>query len=187
MPLKVTFELEDKDLEYFRRCMKEARSKAGRVTETEVLSQAEAMIGEVQAANAPAFVQERVGRLASLIDMVRDEEWKLQSKERANVIAALAYFAEPQDIIPDNVPVLGYIDDAIMIELVLTELKHELESFEDFCKYRADERIRNRNSNLTREEYIAIKRRALHARMRRRRASASARPRGGRRTRIRLF
>ncbi|MCH8141800.1 MAG: hypothetical protein IH908_09425, partial [Proteobacteria bacterium] len=50
MPLKITFELEDKDLEYFRTSMKEARSKAGRATEAEVISQAEAMIGEVQAA-----------------------------------------------------------------------------------------------------------------------------------------
>ncbi|MCZ6616835.1 MAG: YkvA family protein, partial [Gammaproteobacteria bacterium] len=91
------------------------------------------------------------------------------------------------DMIPDDIPVLGYIDDAIMIELVLTELKHELESFEDFRLYRSDEKVRNRNPNLTREEYIVIKRRALHARMRRRRASAGARSSGGRRTRIRLF
>ena len=186
MPLKVTFELEDKDLQYFRTSMKEARAKAGRTTEAEVLNQAEAMIGQVQAANVPAFVTQRVDRLARLIDMVRDKEWNLESAERKNIIAALAYFAEPQDIIPDNVPVLGYIDDAIMIELVLTELKHELESFEDFCQYRADEKIRHRNPNLTREEYIAIKRRALHARMRRRRASA-ARTRSGPRTRVRLF
>lgn len=187
MPLKVTFELEDKDLRYFRASMKEARTLAGRASETEVISQAEAMIDKVKAAKVPLFVQIRVDRLQSLIDMVRDEEWKLEIKERKNVIAALAYFAEPQDIIPDDVPVLGYIDDAIMIELVVNDLKHELESFEDFCKYRSDEKARNRNSNLTREEYIAIKRRALHARMRRRRASAASRSSGGRRTRFRLF
>ncbi len=57
----------------------------------------------------------------------------------------------PHDIIPDNVPVLGYIDDAIMIELVVSELKHEIDSFTDFCKYRAGEQARNRNI-----EHIAL-------------------------------
>ena len=46
---------------------------------------------------------------------------------------------------------------------------YENDAFVDFCRYRANERARNRNPNLSREEYLAIKRRELHARMRRRR------------------
>ena len=119
--------------------------------------------------------------------MVRDQEWDLAQQERKQVIAALAYFADPLDIIPDNVPVLGYIDDAIMIELVVSELKNEIDSFTDFCRYRDGEKARNRNPSLSRDEYLVIKRRELHDRMRRRRKSRGSAARGGGRTRIRLL
>ena len=50
-------------------------------------------------------------------------------------------------MIPDTIPVLGYIDDAIMIELVVKELRHEIEAFEDFSRYRRDLAARNRNAD----------------------------------------
>jgi uncharacterized membrane protein YkvA (DUF1232 family) len=186
MPLRVTFDLEDKDLRYFRNAMKQAREAAQVVGETEIIDRAEAMVEGVIATNPPAFVMQRIERLRALVGMLRDEEWALASQERRNVVTALAYFADPEDMIPDDIPVLGYIDDAIMIELVVSELKHEIDAFEDFCKYRDDEKARLRNPNLSREEYIAIKRRELQARMRRRRTSVAAN-RGRARTRVRLF
>lgn len=186
MPLKVTFDLDDKDLKFFRANMKQAKEAAEHTGEAEILARASEMVSQVKSQNVPAFVKQRLERLGSLIDMANDEEWALASQERKNVLAALAYFADPQDMIPDDIPVLGYIDDAIMIELVVSELKHEIDAFEDFCRYRRDEKSRNRNPNVSREEYLAMKRRELHARMRRRRSSGS-RAGGARRTRIRLF
>lgn len=187
MPLRVTFDLEDKDLKFFRASIKQAKETADKVSDEEILKRASAMVEEVRAQNVPAFVQQRLDRLSALIEMAQDEEWALAAQERRNVLAALAYFADPQDMIPDNIPVLGYIDDAIMIELVVSELKHEIDAFEDFCRYRKEEKLRNRNPDLSREDYLAIKRRELHARMRRRRSSTGSRARGGARTRIRLF
>lgn len=186
MPLRVTFDLEDKDLKYFRSNMKRAKQTAEQVTESQILSRAADMVSQVKKQDVPAFVKERLDRLHSLVEMAKDEEWALASQERKNVLAALAYFADPEDIIPDDIPVLGYIDDAIMIELVVSELKHEIDAFEDFCRYRKEEGSRNRNPNVSRDEYLAMKRRELHARMRRRRSAVGSRT-GGRRTRIRLF
>lgn len=187
MPLKVTFDLEDKDLKFFRASMKQAKETAEQVSEEQILQRAGEMVSQVKSKDVPAFVQLRLDRLASLIDMAKDQEWALASTERKNVLTALAYFADPQDMIPDDIPVLGYIDDAIMIELVVSELKHEIDAFEDFCRYRRDEKSRNRNPNVSRGEYLAMKRRELQSRMRRRRSARASGAGGARRTRIRLF
>ena len=81
------------------------------------------------------------------------------------------YFAEPEDLIPDRIPALGYLDDAIMIELMARELRHDLEAYDDFCQFRINEERRRGTTEdpLTREEWLEARRRQLHARARRRR------------------
>jgi len=190
MTLKVTFELEDKDLAYFRKSMKEATSNFGSTSEADVIAHASSMIETVREANIPQFVAERVDKLASLIDMLADDEWALGAADRKNVVAALAYFADPHDLIPDDVPVLGYIDDAIMIELVVKELKPIIDAFEDFMRFKSEEKSRNRNPDISREQWLGVKRQQLHQRMRRRRKANRQRAasRGGSgRPRFRLF
>src|SRR5581483_7069286 len=55
------------------------------------------------------------------------------------VLAVLAYLADPVDFIPDTVPALGFLDDAIMIELCRNELRFEIEAYEDFSAWREEE------------------------------------------------
>ena len=183
MPFRVTFDLDDKDLRYFRANMKQAQAAAAKLSDDKVVSSAEQMVQEIKKAKVPMFVAVRVAKLTALIDMVKDEDWGLADKERHNVLSALAYFADPQDMIPDNIPVLGFIDDAIMIELLTAELRPEIDAYNDFCRYRKESKSL-KGKNASREEFLASKRKALHGRMRRRRASSSG-PSG--RTRVRLF
>ena len=85
----------------------------------------------------PEFVSSRMKRLGTLIGMVHDTNWGISDAERQNILSALTYFSDPHDAIPDSIPVLGFLDDAIMIELVVEELKHEIDAYDDFCVFRA--------------------------------------------------
>lgn len=185
MPLRVTFELEDEDLSYFQSNMRKAQTRAASMPVEQVLQTADARIVEANQSKLPKFVEERVTKLGALIEMLRDHEWDLPEAERKNVLAALVYLSEPEDLIPDEVPVLGYVDDAIMIELVVRELRPEIDAFLDFCRYR--ERAREHNPNLSRDDYLAIKRRELHGRMRRRRERRLSMTQSSGRPRFRLF
>ena len=71
-----------------------------------------------------------------MLAMMRDDDWELDEQERNPVLSALAYLCDPEDIIPDNIPGIGLLDDAVMIELAFRELRHEIDAYEDFCRYR---------------------------------------------------
>ena len=144
MPLAISFELSDRDLEHFSQAIKAATFSAGSKTSDEVLTAASKLLEESSSLQLPDFIVERLEKLDSLIAMVRDEGWALPDEDRQRVLSALVYFADPNDIIPDNVPVLGYFDDAIAIELCVRELRHELDAYEEFCDSRQGESEPNR-------------------------------------------
>ena len=176
--MKVSFELSPRDIAYFRDRLKRVRSSRDASDEQPILAGAERMMKEARAADPPGFVLERLVKLEQLLAMLRDAEWRLEGRDRARILDALAYFVDPEDMIPDRLPGIGYLDDAIMVELIAQELRHEIKAYEDFCAFRS-ERARNRAP-----DEIEARRVSLQARMRRRqrrdRESIRARPGPGR-------
>jgi uncharacterized membrane protein YkvA (DUF1232 family) len=176
--MKITFELSDSDLRHFRRVMREARTRAKSRPESQLISSARELLSHVKDAGLPLFVRERLLRLDTMIRMLDDPEWNLTGTDRDRVTSALAYFDEPLDLIPDHVPGFGFLDDAVMVELVVRELRHDIEAFRDFDAYRqAEAKRRGREPDATRAEWVGAKRKQLHQRMRRRRRGR-ARSRG---------
>lgn len=134
--LRVTFTLSDKDVAHLRRIMRQATEAAKGQSEDAIISAALEMADSVREAKPPDYVMESVGKLRTIVDLARDEEWALPGPVKRGVLTALAYFTNPEDLIPDRVPGLGFLDDAIMIELVAQDLTHEMRGYLQFCRYR---------------------------------------------------
>lgn len=139
MSLTITIELSDRDLEHFENAQKQAVAAAEKKSAEDVIKAAEALLAEAVKAEVPDFIAQRLAKLDDMIAMLRDEAFALPEEDRQRVLSALVYFADPKDIIPDSVPVLGFLDDAIMIELCTRALRHEIEAYDDFCDYRQRE------------------------------------------------
>ena len=52
----------------------------------------------------------------------------------AAIVVALLYFVSPIDLIPDFIPVAGYIDDAFVISLAMKFIKDDIERYREWKK-----------------------------------------------------
>jgi uncharacterized membrane protein YkvA (DUF1232 family) len=134
---KISFSLDDADLAYFRAILRAAKKNAESVERSKIEQGVRRLISDVRAAKrAPQFVMEAVQTLEDLLGVLDDADYAAPVSVHRTVLAALAYFADAKDLIPDDVPMVGFLDDAIMIRLVEEELKHEIWGYRKFSKFR---------------------------------------------------
>jgi uncharacterized membrane protein YkvA (DUF1232 family) len=53
----------------------------------------------------------------------------VQPKALLSIVAAVAYLVDPNDFIPDEVPFLGFLDDATIIEFAAQKTRSTLDDF----------------------------------------------------------
>jgi uncharacterized membrane protein YkvA (DUF1232 family) len=134
---KVTFTLDESDAEYFRSLYRKAKRGARELEAGGVIREARKIVTQVRSSKkTPQFVIEAIAVLADLTDLIQDEEYAAPKKVRDEVLAAIAYFSNPEDLIPDHVPGLGFLDDAIMVKFIEEEFKHELWGYRKFRRLR---------------------------------------------------
>ena len=171
MGLKLSFELSDRDLHYFRESLKQSREAVRDAEEQEIVDAVQHVLEEIRGNEPlPDFVGERIPVLELLIAMLADDEWQLPTSDRERLLAMFVYFSDPEDILPDDIPVIGYLDDVIIIELVTREMQHVREAYDDFCAFRDEFDTGADVDPVIRRDRIDRRRQQLHQRMRRRSA-----------------
>ncbi|MBY6204913.1 YkvA family protein [Halomonas denitrificans] len=171
MSIRIVLDLSDNDLKHFRGLAKQAVESSKKHSQERIIEGAHKLLDEVNESVTSDFIREKIGQIRILSDMLSDEGWGLGDVGRRRVLAALAYFNQPEDLIPDHLPGIGFLDDAIMIELLCRELKPEIDAYQDFVKYREAEsaRLGKPAEELNRGDFLKQRERELLSRMRRRR------------------
>ena len=171
MPLDITFTLSDRDLEKFKAIVEKARSTASNNQgQAEIEKAAYKIVDVAMNTDLPDFIAQRLLQLKVLLEMMKDEEWNISDYERERIMSAMSYFADPIDLIPDHIPGIGFLDDAMFVEIVIRELKADIEAYGEFCEFRNAEESRLKAEGVdpdeNREQWITQKRDQLHSRIR---------------------
>ncbi len=172
--MRITLDLEPADIERFTGAFERVRQTTRCADEVEIIDAAKYALDHLGISTAPAYVRKRLVEVQRLIMMIEDGAWSLADPERSDVVDTLAYFSDPDDLIPDHIEMIGLLDDAIMLELLLRRLRKVRRAYADFCGYRDALRIDSPDATLHAQHacMLAERRAALHVRMRRSKVKA---------------
>lgn len=168
--MRISFDLDEEDIQRFRKALERVGHSVRCADEHDLVEAAKYALDHLPLAVAPRYVREQMQRVQHLIMMLEDEVWALPMPERGYVLKVLAYVADPDDMIPDHIEVIGLLDDAIMLQLLMRDLHHVLPAWRDFCRSRITlgTATLHRQAHMRRAARLARRRVALLARMRRR-------------------
>src|SRR5437763_9874520 len=118
------------DSSAFRRAASDAESYARDPKQLAKL--VEDAVGKINLIPRGPFV-ETWPYLMAMIRAIRAYERKeyrdIPESNLLTIIAAIIYFVSPFDVIPDYIPILGHIDDAVVVSLALRSVRADLDAF----------------------------------------------------------
>jgi hypothetical protein len=162
MPLRVSFELGDGDLQHFEQIAQQTQAIAKTTAPQTIIANAREVLQKGTQSQLADFVKDRYARLRSMIEMAEDAEWSLSDDDRQRVINALACFSSSTSAQTETL-----LDHAIMIELVGRDLHHDIDAYREFCRYRETYKPRRKRHPQPddRERALSERRELLQKRM----------------------
>lgn len=88
------------------------------------------------------FIASRLRRAAEMRALRADPAWTPHRDAGPRMDALLAYLDDPHGLIHDDVPVIGRLDDALLVDIAMDGLREELDDYAEFCRYRSAETAR---------------------------------------------
>ena len=89
-----------------------------------------------------AFIKARMRRAGEMRSALKDKQWTIPAPLGAKMREIIDYLDDPTSLIPNDVPIVGQLDDAILVDIAMDGLRGELEAYADFCRFRWSEAAR---------------------------------------------
>ena len=109
------------------------------LTLDQVASAARALTPSDATAPLAPYIRAQLDRGRVLSTMVADADWQPVNDCAATARAVVAYLDSDAGLIPNWVPRVGRLDDALVVEAGWTALAPEVLDFQDFCRLRTFE------------------------------------------------
>ena len=131
-----SFRLSTLDMERFNRLLSTLAGGQAGLDCDQVVTAARLLADSCDSQSTPTCIRQRLERAESLSSMLADHGWQPANDTVAPASAVLDYLNGNYDLIPDWIPQVGQLDDAIVIETAWPRLAGEVLSYQDFCRLR---------------------------------------------------
>ena len=167
----VSIDIDDQVKEHFNKFIEEHGTNINHDDVKEALTK----VDEVRANCTDGYVVDQVGCLQMMLSMVEDDTWEIADSNKEKINATIKYFIDDNDVIPDHIPGIGYVDDCIVIDGTMDAVEEEMMEYKDFCRARL---VYAKNGPFSLDDWSSIKDQEAVSRARNRRFRKSKRTRG---------
>ena len=134
-------ELRPEGLERMNAALRALSPESPALTLDQMATAAQRAIDRHRDGQASGFVTSRLGALTQLRAMASDAGWLADApladtplSERIDVIDH--YLADPDVLLPPHVPVVGRLDAAVLVDVLLQLVREDFAEFEEFSRFR---------------------------------------------------
>ena len=101
----------------------------------DTISQARKNFVKLKATKTNPYVLKHIDDLEKMLQMFEDKQWslsELSQSDRHYILSACQYLIQEDDVIPDNIPNIGLLDDCIIIDIASNKTRKQLNNYHDF-------------------------------------------------------
>lgn len=167
----ISIDIDDQVKAHFNKFIEEHGSNI----DADDVKEAKEKIKEIRDNSDDGYVIDQVGSLQMMLSMVDDKTWQVSEGNKEKINATIKYFVDDNDIIPDHIPGIGYVDDCIVIDGTMDDVEEEMLEYKDFCRARM---VYAKNGPFSIEDWQKIKDQEAVSRVRNRRFRNAKRSRG---------
>ena len=102
----------------------------------QVASAARELVDRNREGVAPRCIQQRIRRGAAVDLMLKDPDWETVAAAATRAVLLVDYLRGSGTLIPHAMPVVGRLDDAIVVEAAWPSLAEEVRQYLAFCRIR---------------------------------------------------
>lgn len=119
----------------------------------QLVSAARELAHDTDGSRAAPCIHQRMRRAGAIDLMLRDAGWRTAEALVNPATLLVRYVRNDGDLIPDGLPRVGRLDDAILVDAAWTSLADEVRSYLDYCRLRQLERGLGNDDGFGRDEW----------------------------------
>lgn len=123
-------------VEQFNHVLEQVGHAPASLSSDQIVTAARCLRSSAGAAGSPLCIRQRMWRVKAAATMMGDRKWGLDGPVAATVELVARYAAANDDLIPDREPVIGRLDDALVVDAGWWLIADEMTAYLDFRRLR---------------------------------------------------
>jgi hypothetical protein len=136
---EVSLHFSDGDLRVFNDCAARIAPGTPALESEQIAGAARRLARAVGEGNQSRFIQIRMRRAGEVRAILDDAAWHVDPALVGPMQDLIGYLDGPVALVPLDVPAVGGLDRALIVDIAMERLRAELDEYADFCRYRAAE------------------------------------------------